>query len=47
MSFLKRQALWIFYFVFVAIALVTHQGEAYFISTGPLALGKPIVWLAF
>jgi len=47
MAFLKQQALWVFYFGFVAVALITHEGEAYFFAEGPLALGKPLVWLVY
>lgn len=42
---LKRHFLWIVYAIFVALALVFKTDEALFISEGPYALGKPILWL--
>jgi hypothetical protein len=35
------------YFAFVAIALLFHQGEAFFTTSGPYAIGKPLVWAAY
>ncbi len=44
MTFLKRQFLWIAYFLFVAVALVNKGAEPLFFTDGPYALGKPIAW---
>lgn len=41
----KRHFLWLIYGIFVALALVFKTDEALFISNGPYALGKPILWL--
>lgn len=41
----KRHWLWILYGVFVALAIITHDGEAVFTSTGPYGAGKTLVWL--
>ena len=37
-------ALWVFYFVFVAIAVATHDSEPVFSVAGPYGWGKAIVW---
>ena len=43
----KYHFLWVLYFAFVAVALVTHAGEPIFVASGPYALGKPIVWVIY
>ena len=47
MVWLKRNFLWIFYFSFVSLAIIFHQGEPLFFADGPYAIGKPIAWLIF
>ena len=47
MTFLKRNFLWVAYFLFVAIALANKGPEPLFLSEGPYPLGKPIAWLLF
>ncbi len=47
MTFIKRNLLWLFYFIFVAIALATKGPEPLFYSEGPYALGKYITWAMF
>ena len=47
MTWLKRNFLWIFYFAFVALAIAFHDGEPLFVSEGPYAAGKYVVWLIF
>ncbi|WP_456457922.1 hypothetical protein [Reichenbachiella sp.] len=44
MRFLKRNFLWLLYFVFVLIVVVSHNGEHPIISEGPYPLGKYIIW---
>ena len=44
---LKRQWLWVFYAIFVVIALATHAGEPIFYATGPYAAGKYVIWILF
>lgn len=41
---LNKYGLWMFYAAFVATAMVTHSAEPMFISEGPYAAGKPILW---
>lgn len=36
--------IWVFYSVFVLIALLTHKGEPMFSIAGPYGWGKAIVW---
>ena len=45
MKTIKNNALWIFYFSFAALALLTHQGEPLFSVAGPYGIGKAITWL--
>lgn len=47
MTFLKRNLLWIGYFIFVATALASKGAEPLFISEGPYPLGKPIAWALY
>lgn len=42
---LKRNWMWLFYFIFVALAFLNHGREPVFISDGAYALGKPFTWL--
>jgi hypothetical protein len=42
---LKKHFLWLFYGIFVIIAMRTHTSESLFVSQGDYALGKPILWL--
>jgi hypothetical protein len=37
--------MWLFYFIFVLVALFNHSAEPLFTSNGPYALGKPFVWM--
>ena len=41
---LKRNGLWVFYWVFVVLAIALHKGEPLFISDGPYAAGKILTW---
>lgn len=41
----KNNALWVFYSMFVVIAMVTHKGEPIFSIAGPYGFGKAVVWL--
>lgn len=43
----KANALWIVFSLFAVTVLFTHEGEPYFVSEGPYATGKIIVWLTF
>lgn len=45
--FLKRNALWIVFFMFVFTAIYFHEGEALFRSQSAYPIGKIIVWLVF
>ena len=42
---LKKNFLWVIYFVFVAVAIGTHQGEPLISTAGPYGEGKIIAWL--
>lgn len=42
---LKRHFLWLVYGVFVALAIIFKTQEPLFFSSGPYALGKPVLWL--
>lgn len=42
---LKRHFLWFLYAIFVALTIVFKGQEPIFLSDGPYALGKPIVWV--
>lgn len=44
---LKKNASWIIFGLFVAIAVFFHNGEPLFISESPYALGKVIIWILF
>lgn len=44
---IKRQALWIFYAIFVAIAIALKGDEPLFYSDGPYAAGKVVAWLLY
>jgi hypothetical protein len=43
--YLKRNALWIVFSIFVVTAIYFHTGEPLFISQGVYPAGKTIVWL--
>ncbi len=47
MRIIKKYFLWICYAAFVLIMIVTHTGEHPFISGGPYAAGKYLVWMMF
>lgn len=40
----KSNVIWIFYFMFVAVAMATHDGEPIFSTAGPYGWGKMITW---
>ncbi len=46
-TFIKRNAAWFVFGVFVFLAIYFHQGEPLFFSQGDLPLGKPIIWIIF
>jgi len=41
---IKKHILWIIYALFVAIAITFKSDEPLFLSQGPFAMGKPILW---
>ena len=45
MRFFKRNILWIIYFLFVIVMVAIHTNEHPFISNGPYAIGKPLIWI--
>jgi len=48
MKQLKKNILWVIYIVFVALAITFKpEEENFFISNGPYAIGKYIVWMMF
>ncbi|WP_420579931.1 hypothetical protein [Reichenbachiella sp.] len=47
MKFLKRNFLWIIYFVFVLLVILNHEGEPVFMSEGPYPLGKYLIWAIY
>ncbi|WP_422362043.1 hypothetical protein [Reichenbachiella sp.] len=44
MRFLKRNFLWLIYFVFVLLVILNHKGEHPFISESAYPLGKYLIW---
>jgi len=46
---LKRNLLWLFYGLFLVVALVNHStssdGASFFTSSGPYGLGKTLIWV--
>lgn len=44
MKTIKNNALWIFYFTFVVIAIFSHDSEPLFSIAGPYGIGKAITW---
>ncbi len=44
---IKKYMLWIWYFIFVAVAITFKGEEALFTSNGPYGLGKTLTWLIF
>ncbi|MFT6758683.1 MAG: hypothetical protein ACJA0M_002579, partial [Chitinophagales bacterium] len=44
---IKRNKLWAIYFVFVALAIIFKGDDPLFISYGPYAAGKLVVWAVF
>ena len=47
MRFIKRNLLWGFYLVFIALALAFGAREGAFEFSGNAALGKIVIWLIF
>ena len=47
MRFLKRNFLWVLFIAFTVMALMTMRDESIFLSQGPHAWGKYLVWLIF
>lgn len=45
--FFKRNLLWIIFLAFAIMALATKKDASVFMSHGPYALGKYIIWLLF
>ena len=43
--FLRQNILWVFYAIFVAVAIMHRSDQALFTSDGPYAIGKPLAWL--
>lgn len=47
MVYLKRNFLWVIYFIFVAVA-IANRGDEYLIqSSSPFPLGKYVVWMLY
>ena len=46
-TFLKRNFLWVFYFIFVAATIISHEVEHPFISTSPIPFGKYLMWVIY
>ncbi len=44
-TILKRNILWLGFGIFLAVAFITHDGEARIFGTGDHAFGKAAVWL--
>lgn len=44
---IKRNFLWILFFLFAVTAIYFHEGESLFISNGPYPFGKYIAWFLF
>lgn len=47
MSFIKRNYLWIIYFLFAGIAIFYRGDEFLFVSNGPFPFGKYLVWAMY
>ncbi len=47
MQFLKRNSLWVIYFLFIAVMMVNHEGEHLLFSQGPYPYGKYFIWLLY
>ncbi|WP_444901816.1 hypothetical protein ACJJIG_00060 [Microbulbifer sp. SSSA007] len=44
---LKKNGLWILFFLFAFTAMYLHDGESLFLSESDYPAGKPIAWLLF
>ena len=47
MVYLKRNFLWIIYFLFAAVAIANRGDEHLIFSSGPFAAGKYLVWMIY
>lgn len=47
MTAVKKNLLWVVYALFIVIAFLYRTDEDLFLSSGPYALGKPLVWAIY